>query len=133
MRLLAVNKWELCSSSHSGWCWLKSPIQIILAGLIIRACRAFSAKVLQIVWRLFEWSPSLYILKMEMGPVGVLMVISTISWELTAICCQELVRIRLLMNVATRVLLGSLRWVEGSREYHLWLAQVLARKSMYGS
>ena len=57
VRLLAVNKWELRSSSHSGWCRLKSPIQIILAGLIIRACRATSAKVLRIVWRLFEWSP----------------------------------------------------------------------------
>ena len=114
MRLLAVNKWELCSSSHSGWCQLKSPIQIILAGLIIRACRAFSAKVLQIVWRVFKWSPLLYILKMEMGPVGVLMVISTISWELMAICCQELVRIHLLMNVAACVLLSGLRVAEGT-------------------
>ena len=68
-----------------------------------------------------------------MGPVSVLMVISTISWELTAICCQELVRIRLLMNVAARVLLGLLWWVEGSRGYRLWLARVLPRKSMYGS
>ena len=133
MRLLAVNKWELRSLSHSGWCRLKSPIQIILAGLIIRACWASSAKVLRIVWRLFEWSPSLYILRMEMGPVSILMVVSTISWELTAICCQELVRICLLMNVAAHVLLGSLRWVEGSRGYHLWLARVLPRKSVYGS
>ena len=133
MRLLVVNKWELHSSSHSGWCQLKLSIQIILAGLIIQACRASSAKVLWIVWRLFEWSPSLYILKMEMGPVGILMVISTISWELMVICCQELMRICLLMNVAACVLLGSLRWVEGSRGYHLWLTQVLPRKLMYGS
>ena len=133
MRLLVVNKWELRSLSHNGWCRLKSPIQTILAGLIIWACQASSAKVLRIVWRLFEWSPSLYILRMEMGPVGILMVISTISWELTVICYQELVRIRLLMNVAARVLLGLLRWVEGSRGYRLWLARVLPRKSMYGS
>ena len=133
MRLLAVNKWELRSLSHSGWCQLKSPIQIILAGLIVWAYRASSAKALWIVWMLFEWSLSLYILRMEMGPVSVLMVISTISWELMAICCQELVRIRLLMNVAACVFLRSLQWVKGSRGYHLRLAQVLPRKSMYGS
>ena len=86
-----MNKWELRSSSHNGWCRLKLPIQIILARLIIQVCWASSAKVLWIVLRLFEWSPSLYILRMEMGPVSVLMVIITISWELTAICCQELV------------------------------------------
>ena len=52
-----------------------------------------------------------------MGPIGVLMVISTISWELTAICCQELVRIRLLMNVAAMFCLGhcdGLRVAEGT-------------------
>ena len=63
-----------------------------------------STKVLQIVWRLFEWSPLLFMLKMVMGPVGVLMAVR----ELITICCQELVRICLLMNVAARVLLGSL-------------------------
>ena len=87
---------------------MKLLIQIILAGLIIQVCWVSSTKVLWIVWRLFELSPSLYILKMVMGPVGVLMAVSTISWELIVICCQDLVRICLLMNVAVCVLLGLL-------------------------
>ena len=97
VRLLAVNRWELHSLSHSGWCQLKSPIQVILVRLIICVCWVSSTRVLQIMWRLFEWLPSLYMLRMVMGPVGILMATSTISWELTMICCHELVRVHLLM------------------------------------
>ena len=85
------------------------------------------------MWRLFEWLSSLYMLKMVMRAVNILMVTSTISWELTVIYCHEWVRIYLLIKMAAHDLLGSLWWVEGKRGYHLWLVQVLPRKSIYGS
>ena len=37
------------------------------------------------------------------------------------------------MNVTVRDFLGVLRCMEGNNGYHLWLVQVLPKKSMYGS
>ena len=80
----------------------------MLVRLIIWVCWVSSTRVLWIVWRLFEWLSSLYMLKMVMGDVGILMVTGTISWELTVIYYHELMRIYLLIKMAAHDLLGSL-------------------------
>ena len=92
-----------------------------------------SASVFHITWWLFEWAPSLYILKIVIVPAVMVIDAATTSWEPTVICCQELVSKCLLKNVTAHDFLGLLLWVKGSRGYHLWLACVLARKSMYSS
>ena len=53
-----------------------------------------------IACRLSEWSPSLYMLKIVVGPVAVLTEIATTSCDSTLICYHELDKILLLINVA---------------------------------
>ena len=129
-KLWMVNKCELCSSSQSGWCRLKSPAQIIFVVLIsLRFCVS-SSNVSHIACKLSEWLPSLYILKIVIGPDAVLMETETTSWDLTLIFCHVLDRMHLLINIADHDFLWLLQWSFGSRGYHFWLAWVLPRKSM---
>ena len=112
---------------------MKSPAHSILSGLIVPVCQVSATSVSQITCRLSEWSLLLYMLKMVVGPVVVSMKIATMSCDSTLSCCHELDNILLLINIAARDFLWMLWCTEGSRGYHLWLAQVLPKKSMYGS
>ena len=89
---VVVNRWLFCSSSHIGWCWLKSPHhskesvgdqRIVL----FPSCSNLSTAVIEL-----EWLQSLYILKIVTLPCGCLICMIVTSFVLlSGTCDHELV------------------------------------------
>lgn len=66
LRFFVVKRCAFCGSSHSGWCWLKSPIQAVCRGMIVHHCLLSSCMyadmwvsellLLQLLYILIIWS-----------------------------------------------------------------------------
>src|SRR6266446_8380219 len=60
VRAVLVNRWLFCSSSHSGWCRLKSPSQTKDSGRLVHSRARGSRKYVLTAFRLLLFLQSLY-------------------------------------------------------------------------
>ena len=129
-RFLCVKRCVFLASSHSGWCWLKSPIHIMCIGLTVWHCLAGSHMNVVMCVSASLLSPSLYTLIICNVPKFSVISMVVMSGCQNCSCFHVSVERLVFMRMTDLILSGYLWWVFGYTVIHCWLALVLPLWSM---